>query len=83
MPLYTYACDSHGEFAAWGQLATSDQPQPCPNCASPAPRALARPAIGGRGADDGGMGGYGMGDSAGAGDAPAMGGHTCGAGCMH
>jgi putative FmdB family regulatory protein len=82
MPLYTYACDSHGEFSAWGKLATSDQPQPCPNCAEPAPRALAHPAIGGCGAEEGGMGAYGMGD-AGAGEAPAMGGHVCGAGCAH
>jgi putative FmdB family regulatory protein len=82
MPLYTYACDSHGEFAAWGTLATSDAPQPCPACAEPAKRALAHPAIGGRGTDESAMGACDMGDC-GAGEAPAVGGHVCGAGCAH
>lgn len=83
MPLYTYACDSHGEFSAWGKLATSDVPQPCPSCAAPAPRALARPAIGGRDSGgDGGMEACGMGAD-GSSPRPAAGGHVCGAGCMH
>lgn len=47
MPLYTYQCDHHGEFSAWGRMSESDAPQPCPTCTDPAPRALARPAIGG------------------------------------
>ncbi|HMR32972.1 MAG TPA: zinc ribbon domain-containing protein [Geminicoccaceae bacterium] len=82
MPLYTYACDHHGEFSAWGKLATSDEPQPCPSCATPAPRALARPAIGGRGGEDGGFEGCGAGDCCTA-PSPAAGGHVCGAGCVH
>lgn len=49
MPLYTYRCTRHGEFSAWGSMSESDAPQPCPACAEPAGRALARPAIGGRG----------------------------------
>lgn len=87
MPLYTYACDDHGQFSAWGRMSESDQAQPCPSCAGPALRALARPAIGGRsgdGRDDMaascGMGACGMGD----GDPMAGGGGCCGGGaCMH
>ena len=45
MPLYTYACDQHGEFSAWGTMSDSDQPQACPECTEPAPRALAHPAV--------------------------------------
>ncbi len=85
MPLYTYACSQHGEFAAWNPMEKSEAPQPCPTCAKEAPRALARPAIAGRsasgdgdfggGADDGGMGGDAMGMGGGCG---------CGAGhCIH
>ena len=32
MPLYTYSCDEHGEFAAWARMSDSDAPQPCPAC---------------------------------------------------
>lgn len=81
MPLYTYACDDHGEFSAWGKLATSDEPQPCPSCAAPAARALARPAIGGRGGEDGGFDGCGATDCCAT--QPAVGGHVCGSGCVH
>ena len=56
MPLYTYACDQHGEFSAWGKMSESDQPQPCPACAEPAPRALAHPAVAGGGAASAGAG---------------------------
>lgn len=84
MPLYTYTCRDHGEFSAWGKMAESDSPQPCPACAEPAPRALARPAIAG-GRDTPAMNACGMGgcEGASAGSAPAMGGHCCGAGCVH
>ena len=76
MPLYTFACDQHGEFSAWGKMSDSDQPQPCPACAEPAPRALAHPAVAGGGAMSAGA-------SEGAAPAPSFGGHRCGHGCMH
>lgn len=89
MPLYTYTCRTHGEFKAWGKMAESDAPQPCPSCATVSPRALARPMVAkGEGGDGDtgdlgcGMEGCGMGAcgaEAGLGD----GGHVCGAGCMH
>jgi putative FmdB family regulatory protein len=83
MPLYTYTCRDHGEFAAWGKMSESDAPRPCPSCAAPAPRALAHPAVGGRAGEEGWSAG-GSGEGMGAGDGPAMGGgHVCGAGCMH
>ena len=80
MPLYTYQCDRHGEFSAWGQMSQSEAPQPCPDCEQPAPRALARPAVGSRssGGDAGACGEGACGTSA-----PSFGGHSCGAGCVH
>jgi putative FmdB family regulatory protein len=82
MPLYTYTCDQHGEFSAWTGMAESDVPQPCPSCTEPAPRALARPALGGRseGSDLGGGCGQGMC----AAEAPPMASGCCGGGaCVH
>lgn len=89
MPLYTYSCDDHGEFSAWGRMAESEAPQPCPTCTTPAPRALAHPAIGGgrsaggdaAGAMACGMGGCGEGMA----DGPAVGGGACcgGGACVH
>jgi putative FmdB family regulatory protein len=81
MPLYTYTCREHGEFSGWGQMATSEQPQSCPTCAAPAPRALAHPAVGGRSEAAGLAGGDGCGQGMCA--APAPMGHACGAGCVH
>ncbi len=79
MPLYTYQCDQHGEFSAWGRMSESDAPQCCPTCAEPAQRALAHPAVGG------GSSGEAMacGDNACAPARPSFGGHACGAGCVH
>jgi putative FmdB family regulatory protein len=79
MPLYTYTCQEHGEFSGWGQMTTSEQPQACPACAAPSPRALARPAVGGHATGDGGSSSHGQ--AAGAGPSPM--GHVCGAGCAH
>jgi putative FmdB family regulatory protein len=79
MPLYTYQCDRHGEFSAWGQMSESDTPQPCPDCEQPAPRALAHPAVGSRSSAGGDAAG---GESACA-SGPSFGGHCCGAGCVH
>ena len=79
MPLYTYQCDHHGEFSAWGRMSESDEPQPCPTCTEPAPRALAHPAVGSR-SDGASMA---CGDGARASDGPSFGGHCCGAGCVH
>lgn len=85
MPLYTYQCHDHGEFSAWGQMSTSDAPQPCPSCQEPAQRALAHPSIGGRsnGMDMGAMGGA---CGEGTCEMPSMagGGGCCGGGaCVH
>jgi putative FmdB family regulatory protein len=83
MPLYTYTCDHHGEFSAWGRLSESDAPQPCPSCTEPAPRALARPAVGSRSGDGDATMACGEGGCAG-GDGPSFGGHCCGGGaCVH
>ena len=73
MPLYTYTCDEHGEFAAWAPMRDSESPQPCPTCDAAASRALACPAVGGSG----------EGASASGGAAPSFGSHSCGAGCVH
>ena len=75
MPLYTYTCDEHGEFAAWARMSDSETPQPCPACNVAASRALARPAVG--------SSGEGASASAGSGATPSFGGHSCGAGCVH
>ena len=80
MPLYTYQCDHHGEFSAWGQMSQSEAPQLCPNCERPAPRALAHPAVGSRASGGEAMAG---GAGACAADGPSFGGHCCGAGCVH
>lgn len=83
MPLYTYACDDHGEFSAWGRMAESGAPQPCPTCTEPAPRALARPALGGR-ADGEAAGAAACGQGMCVSDAPMAGGGCCGGGaCVH
>lgn len=81
MPLYTYACHDHGQFAEWASMADSDAPCACPSCAAPAPRALARPAIAGLS----GGGGDASGEaSAAASPASSMGGCGCtAASCMH
>ena len=81
MPLYTYACATHGEFAAWGKLETSGEPQACPSCEQPAPRAMAHPAVGNRSSEsDIGCGAAECGQGMCAGPAPV---HHCGAGCLH
>ncbi len=83
MPLCTYARDDHGEFSAWGKMAESEAPQPCPACTEPAPRALARPALGGR-SDGGALGMGACGAGAGAPHAPGVSGGCCGGGaCVH
>jgi putative FmdB family regulatory protein len=86
MPLYTYTCEDHGEFGAWSSMSASDEPQACPACSEPAPRALARPAIGGRssGGDEMACGMGSCGESFGETGGGMMGGGCCGGGmCMH
>jgi putative FmdB family regulatory protein len=83
MPLYTYQCDRHGEFSAWGRMSQSNDPQPCPACEVLAPRALAHPAVGSRSAAGGESAAMGCGEGACATDGPSFGGHCCGAGCVH
>jgi putative FmdB family regulatory protein len=83
MPLYTYHCDHHGEFSAWGRMSESDAPQPCPSCTEPAPRALAHPAIGGAQAREADAAACGNGLCA-TDAAPMAGGGCCGGGaCIH
>jgi putative FmdB family regulatory protein len=82
MPLYTYTCNEHGEFSAWGRMSESDAPQPCPSCTEPAPRALARPAVGSR-SESGDATACGTAGAC-ASDGPSFGGHRCGGGaCVH
>ena len=83
MPLYTYTCDDHGEFAAWAQMSSSEAPQPCPSCATPAKRALAHPSIGGKQASGGDALSCGMGGGADGMPMAPAGGHVCGGGCVH
>jgi putative FmdB family regulatory protein len=40
MPVYEYACDDCGGFSAANSMSQYLEPQPCPGCGSPAPRAL-------------------------------------------
>ncbi|MCS6879296.1 MAG: zinc ribbon domain-containing protein [Geminicoccaceae bacterium] len=90
MPLYTYTCQSHGVFEAWAKMADSDRPVPCPTCAAPSPRALAKPMlVKGASAEDGaeasegcGLEGCGMG-ACGEEGCFADEGHVCGEGCAH
>ena len=48
MPTYDYSCDTCGVFSEVRPMADFAQPQPCPTCGDPAPRAfLSAPALGG------------------------------------
>jgi len=47
MPTYDYECADCGPFSEIRPLAEFDRPQPCPDCAAPAPRLLTAPALGG------------------------------------
>ena len=40
MPVYEYECAACGPFSATRRLAEYKQPQPCPDCGAPAPRAM-------------------------------------------
>jgi putative FmdB family regulatory protein len=40
MPLYEYWCEDCGDFTAMRRLAEFAEPHPCPDCGTPAPRAL-------------------------------------------
>lgn len=40
MPVYEYECPTCGGFETIAPIAAFDQPQPCPECAEAAPRAL-------------------------------------------
>jgi putative FmdB family regulatory protein len=52
MPRYNYLCDDCGPFDEIFPLADFANPQPCPNCGYPAPRALSTAGLMGGGADD-------------------------------
>ncbi len=92
MPLYTYTCATHGIFEAWGTIAQSDAPMPCPMCQALSPRALAKPMLakgasesaanGGEAGEGCGFEGCGMG-ACGSEGCFADGGHVCGEGCVH
>jgi putative FmdB family regulatory protein len=48
MPTYDYSCETCGVFSEVRPMAEFAQPQPCPVCGDPAPRAfLSAPALGG------------------------------------
>jgi putative FmdB family regulatory protein len=47
MPTYEYECADCGPFTDIRPIAEFDQPQPCPDCNTPAPRLLTAPALGG------------------------------------
>jgi putative FmdB family regulatory protein len=47
MPTYEYECADCGPFNEVRPIAEFDRPQPCPDCAEPAPRLLTLAAIGG------------------------------------
>jgi putative FmdB family regulatory protein len=40
MPLYEYWCEDCGDFTAMRPMSEFAEPQPCPDCGTPAPRAL-------------------------------------------
>jgi putative FmdB family regulatory protein len=40
MPVYEYLCDSHGVFTAMRPMSEYLDPQPCPDCTSPASRVM-------------------------------------------
>lgn len=41
MPIYEYQCDEHGVFMEMRPMSEYTDPQPCPECASPARRVMA------------------------------------------
>lgn len=55
MPTYEYLCDGHGAFTAFKPIAQYKDPEPCPQCETPAPRVLlTAPQIRGAAKADGG-----------------------------
>ena len=54
MPTYDYECADCGPFSEVRPMAEFDRPQPCPDCAAPAPRLLTAPALGGVAQEAGG-----------------------------
>jgi putative FmdB family regulatory protein len=48
MPTYDYLCPACGAFSAVKPIARYQEPEPCPTCASPAPRAILKaPSVNG------------------------------------
>lgn len=47
MPTYDYDCETCGPFSDSRPMAEFAQPQPCPSCGDPAPRAMCAPMLGG------------------------------------
>jgi putative FmdB family regulatory protein len=45
MPLYEYECPGCGGFSAWGAMAGSAAPAPCPTCGASAGRVLSATAV--------------------------------------
>jgi putative FmdB family regulatory protein len=45
MPLYNYACTTHGEFDAWRPMAKSSAPARCPICRRLARRGVSAPNL--------------------------------------
>jgi putative FmdB family regulatory protein len=45
MPLYGYACPTHGQFEDWRPMNLSGLPAACPECGATAPRTPSIPSI--------------------------------------
>ena len=54
MPTYDYECENCGPFREQRPMAEYDLPQPCPDCAEPAPRLLTLAMFGGGATEDAG-----------------------------
>ena len=45
MPLYSYTCDSCGDFQDWQSMTACDQSAACPHCGTLSRRAVTAPTI--------------------------------------
>lgn len=58
MPTYEYLCDDHGVFTAFKPVSQYRDPEPCPQCATEAPRVMfTAPQVRGASKSDSGTGG--------------------------
>lgn len=60
MPLYEFICEKCGyEFEEMKRISQRDEPEPCPECGSPAQRQISETAVGGSSGGGGYSGGGG------------------------